>query len=69
MKDRSVQRGKPLLDMCYKAKRTTHEYGENDDRVYCFGIGNRMTDCVYEECSKCGAYVFNAEPIRESEDA
>lgn len=63
MKNRAVQRGKPLLDMCYKAKRTTHEYGEEDDRVFCSGLLDCETEDLCDECSKCGAFTFNAEPL------
>ncbi len=63
MKDRAVQRGKPLLDMCYKANRATHEYGENDDRVFCLGLLDCATEALCEECSECGAHVMNAKPL------
>ncbi len=44
MKNRAIQRGKPLDKDCYGCKTTTGEYGQNDDRVFCYGLEDRRTD-------------------------
>lgn len=56
-------RGTPLDDDCKKAKIATHEYAPYDNRKYCYGIFDLMTDEVLDKCSVCGAYVCNARPL------
>lgn len=65
---RAQLRGEPLLSMCRKARTTTHEYGMRDNRVFCMGLIDGMTDDVEEKCLDCKAYVFNAEPPKEDEE-
>ena len=60
MKGRSKLRNKPLDYDCKKANTTTHEYGQEDNRVYCLGICDSMTDETLEKCKICGAFVENA---------
>ena len=62
MKGRAKQRGKPLEWFCKSATISKNEYGENDDRCFCHGLIDLQTDCVLDECYKCGAYAINAEP-------
>lgn len=68
MIDRATVRGKPLDEDCYRANRATNEYGENDDRVFCYGLYKEqsVTD-ICDKCLKCKAFVNNAEPPTESE--
>ena len=44
MISREKLRGKPLNNDCKQAHRTTHEYGIKDDRVYCYGLYEDMSD-------------------------
>lgn len=61
--NRSQLRGKPLDDDCKKARTTTNEYGENDNRVFCYGLFDCMYIDIADKCIKCKAYVDNAEPL------
>lgn len=65
MKSRAIQRGKPLDKDCLGCKTTTGEYGQNDDRVFCYGLEDRRTDEPLPKCKECGAYVYNAKPLKE----
>lgn len=65
MRNRAVQRGKPLDKDCYLCKTTTHEYGLNDDRVFCYGLEDRATDEPLQKCRECGAFVWNSKPLEE----
>lgn len=64
MKGRAKQRGKPLDADCKKTKISTHEYGMNDDRKFCYGLVDCETDELLQKCSDCGAYCLNAKPSR-----
>ena len=65
---RDELRGKPLDKECYRANRTTNEYGKDDNRVFCFGLYRDFSDCdIDEKCLNCKAYVENADPL-EIED-
>ena len=60
---RAQLRGKPLDEDCKKANRTTHEYGIDDNRVFCYGLLEDMSYWAKQEkCENCKAYVYNAEP-------
>lgn len=63
--DRAKLRGKPLERICYSAKTTRHEFGRNDNRVFCFGIVDTMTDELIPQCRACKALVDYAEPMKE----
>ena len=68
MISRAKLRGKPLDNDCKQAHRTTHEYGMEDDRVYCYGLYEDMSDWeIRKKCRECGAYVDNATPLRGGE--
>ena len=58
--DRAILRGKPVDEDCNKAKRTTHEWGQNDNRIFCYGLIDIRHDEVMSKCTECGAYVCNA---------
>lgn len=63
---RSVQRGSRLLPQCNDPQHrpiiTTHEYGEDDMRVYCYGLEDASPGILNDECRECGALVWNARP-------
>lgn len=66
MISREKLRGKPLDKDCKKAMRTTHEYGPHDNRVFCYGLYEDMSDWeIQQKCRECGAYVWNSEPLEE----
>lgn len=63
--DRAKLRGKPLDPMCYKAKTSRHEFGRNDNRVFCYGLVDAMTDEVLPQCRECKALVDFAKPMED----
>lgn len=63
--NRSQLRGKRLDEDCKRAYTTRHEYGLRDDRVFCYGLVDKMTDEYIDKCKECGALVYNAEPLQE----
>lgn len=66
---RAQLRGKPLDKECYRANRTTNEYGKDDNRVFCYGLYTEFSDSdINPECLKCKAYVGNAEPLKQIKD-
>lgn len=65
--DRTILRGKPLDEDCNKAQRTTHEYGQNDNRIFCYGLIDLMHDEALPKCTECGAYVNNATPLEDKQ--
>jgi hypothetical protein len=60
---RADLRGKPLDRDCYDAHTTTNEYGKEDNRVYCLGLGDKQTDELLKKCLNCKANVIHAEPL------
>ena len=65
MISREKLRGKPLDSDCMRANKTTHEYGMEDDRVYCYDLYEDMSDWkIRKKCRECGAYVENATPLK-----
>ena len=64
-KTRADLRGKPLDKFCHKAKTTTHERGPDDNRVFCFGLIDLMTDEYIDACRSCGALVWNEQSLFE----
>lgn len=65
-KNRAMMRRQKLDADCYKAHISKYEYGKNDNRNFCYGLVDRMTDEYLHKCKICGAFVQNAKPI-ESE--
>ena len=64
MISRAKLRGKPLDSDCKQAHRTTHECGMKDDRVYCYGLLEDMSEWqIKEKCRKCDAYIDNITPL------
>ena len=60
---RSLLRGKPLSVICMTANTTKHEFGKNDNRIFCYGLNDSSTEELIDECKKCKANVIYAEPI------
>ena len=65
MKNRAIQRGKPLDYDCKNCHTVTHEYGKNDDRIFCLGLQDRKTEEPLMKCKECKAFVDNATPLKE----
>ena len=64
MISRARLRGKPLDSDCKKGHKTTHIYGTKDNRVFCWGLYDDMSDWkIRKKCRECGAYVDNATPL------
>ena len=63
MISRAKLRGKELDNDCKTAHTTSHEYGLDDDRVFCYGLEDYSTDEIIEKCKNCKAYVFNATQL------
>ena len=61
---RAQLRGRPLDSLCKKAYTTTHEYGRDYKRVFCYGFEDSMTDEPEELCRVCGAFIRNATPLK-----
>lgn len=62
---RSRIRGKQLDTDCTRAHIARNEYGEEDNREFCYGLMDRMTEEVLDKCKECKAYVYNAYPLAE----
>ena len=65
---RAKLRGKSLDEDCKKAYRAAHEYGPEDNRVFCYGLIDLENDEPLEKCKVCGAYVENEEPPKGEEE-
>ena len=59
---REQLRGKKLDTLCIKARTAPYEYGLNDNRIFCHGLIDCMTDEPLDECLICGAFVRNETP-------
>ena len=64
--NRARLRGKPLDEDCKSTNRTTGEFGNDDRRVFCYGLIDAMTDEYLTKCKECGAFVYNAKPLEVS---
>lgn len=65
MINRAKLRGKKLDEDCKSCYTSSHEYGLDDDRVFCYGIVDYSTDELIEKCKICKALVWNATPPQE----
>lgn len=65
MISRAKLRGKELDKDCKTAHTTSHEYGLDDDRVFCYGLVDYSTDELIEKCKNCKALAYNATPPQE----
>lgn len=63
MISRAKIRGKKLDEDCKIACTSTNEYGQDDDRVFCYGRVYYSTDELIEKCKNCKALVWNATPL------
>lgn len=61
--NRAKLRGRPLDSDCKRANRSIGEYGDDDRRVFCYGIIDVMNDEYLAKCKECGAFVYNAKPL------
>ena len=64
--NRAVLRGKPLDSDCKSANTTTGEFGNDDKRIFCYGLIDAMNDEYLTKCKECGAFVYNAKPLEVS---
>ena len=65
MISRAELRGNPLDKECYTANITSHEYGIDDDRVFCYGLFKEQSVTeICNKCLKCKAFVGNATPMK-----
>ena len=62
---RAQLRGKPLDDDCRIAGISKHECGPDDQRCFCYGLKDMMTDDLVDKCWDCPAYAMNATPLKE----
>ena len=64
---RAQLRGKRLDIDCKNCYTTTNEYGEDDKRVFCYGLYDVENEgiVIFKKCRECGAYVENAKPLKE----
>ena len=60
MISRKQLRGRGLDKDCKTAHTTSHEYGLDDDRVFCYGLEDPATDEPFEKCKMCNAFIDNA---------
>jgi len=68
LKGRAKIRGKSLDEDCKKAIISTHEYGPDDNRKFCYGLYEMSTEETLEKCNICKAFVYNAkEPLKEEQ--
>lgn len=58
---RAQLRTEPLDEDCGRARTTRHEYGPDDNRVFCHGL-ERQPGSYEEKCAACPAFVWNAAP-------
>lgn len=65
MVTRRELRGKPLNSDCYMAHISKFEGGPDDDRHFCYGLIDRMTEDYLPKCRECGAFAHNATPLAE----
>lgn len=64
---RAILRRKPLDEDCKKAYVSKHEYGLDDNRIFCHGlyVHGGISAEIEEKCINCGAFVNNAELPKE----
>lgn len=68
MINRAKLRGKKLDEDCKRAHTSSHEYGLDDDRVFCYGLVNYSNDDLIEKCKNCKALAYNAAPLNVEEN-
>ena len=61
--NRAELRGKKLEYFCKDANTTKNEFGKNDNRIFCYGLNDKSTEELIDECKKCKANVIHAEPL------
>lgn len=63
--NRAQLRGEPLDPMCKRARTSRHEFGPQDNRVFCYGLYDCMAEEMIQSCKDCKALIDNAEPEEE----
>lgn len=69
MISRAKLRGKKLDEDCKSCCTSSHEYGPDDDRVFCYGLVDYSTDELIEKCKNCKALAYNAAPPEEKNES
>ena len=67
MISRAKIRGKKLDEDCKRTCTSSHEYGPDDDRVFCYGLEDLSTDEPFEKCKMCNAFIDNITPLEKQE--
>lgn len=67
MISRAKLRGKKLDEDCKSCCTSSHEYGLDDDRVFCYGMVDYSTDELIEKCKMCNAFIDNITPLEKQE--
>ena len=65
MINRAIVRGKRLDKDCMRANTSSHEYGADDDRIFCFGLYDKSSEELLEKCENCKALAGNSEPLKK----
>lgn len=65
LRGRAILRGKPLDENCKRASVTTREYGQDDNRKFCYGLMEMMSGDLLGKCRECKAFVGNSEPPQQ----
>ena len=63
MRTREDMRGRMLDRDCYRAEVSKYEGGSGDDRCFCYGLVDKMTEDYLSKCCECGAFAHNATPL------
>lgn len=63
---RAKLRGCTLNEKCKKAQISKFEYGEDDNRCFCYGLTDCENDEYLDERKVCKAFAYNAEPLEEA---
>ena len=65
---RAIVRGKPLDNDCKRANVSTHEFGSNDNKCFCYGLYVPYNDWeIQQKCLECAAYVDNAKQPKDGD--
>ena len=56
--NRGKIRGKKLDKDCYDANTTKHQFGPDDNRIFCYGLVEASTEELIDKCKECSANVY-----------
>ena len=65
LRGRAKLRGKLLDEDCKLATISKNEFGPKDTRKFCYGLTDMSTEEPLQKCKECGAYAYNATPMKE----